>query len=84
MASQIINKDAIIKKFKIAAKTDSGKIHIVPSLKGWKVKKEGNIRAYGVFETKAQAVSEAKQHYSYKGHLVIHDKNGRVQHLVND
>lgn len=64
--------------FKIAASSNSGRVHIVPSKDGWAVKKEGANRASIVTSTKAGAVKAANNIKSAE-RIVIHKKDGTIQ-----
>jgi uncharacterized protein YdaT len=54
--------------------------HVVPSPQGgWNVKKAGSQKASGHFETKAEAVKEARQiSQNQKTELVIHNQDGKI------
>ena len=68
----------IVEKFRKAASTNSGRVHIVPSKDGWSVKKEGAKRASSVQTTKASAVKVASSLKSAE-RLIIHRKDGTIQ-----
>lgn len=54
--------------------------HVVPSDRGWSVKRAGASRASGTFTTKAEAVKKAQEiAKKQKTELYIHGKNGRIQ-----
>ena len=55
-------------------------IHVVPHEDGWATRKEGSQRAGGVYDTKAQAVGEARgQAKRERVEVVIHKKDGTIQ-----
>ena len=56
------------------------KYHIVPSEKGWNLKKEGAERASKSFETKQSALEYSKDYMRENGgSLKIHKSNGQIQ-----
>lgn len=68
----------LTQKFSNAAKTNSGRVHVVPSSSGWSVKKEGATRSTAVRSTKIGAIEAAKQVKS-ADRIVIHKKDGTIQ-----
>ena len=55
-------------------------IHVVPHEDGWATRKEGSQRAGGVYDTKTQAVGEARgQAKRERVEVVIHKKDGTIQ-----
>jgi hypothetical protein len=55
-------------------------IHVVPHEDGWATKKEGAERAGGIFETKADAVEQAREQAKRERlDVIIHGRNGRIQ-----
>lgn len=77
MASRI--KISTRYKLKEASKSNSGRFHVVPTSKGWSVKKEGAKRAISTSHTKDSAVRVAKARSSKDGKIVIHKKDGTIQ-----
>jgi len=73
-----IKKSNLTEKFRKAASTKSGRVHVVPSKSGWSVKKEGAKRSTAVRPTKEGAVKVAKQVKS-ASRIVIHKKDGTIQ-----
>jgi hypothetical protein len=55
-------------------------IHVVPHEDGWARRKEGSQRAGGVYDTKAEALEEARdQARRERVEMVIHKKDGTIQ-----
>ena len=55
-------------------------IHIVPSEKGWDVKRQGASRASRVTRTKDEAVKVGRDMAQKEsGQLIIHKKDGKIQ-----
>jgi uncharacterized protein YdaT len=55
-------------------------IHVVPHEDGWATKKEKAERAGGVYDTKAQALEQAReQARRERVEVVIHKKDGSIQ-----
>lgn len=56
-----------------------GKIHVVPYSDGWAVKREGNTKASKVFDTKNEAIDEARN-MAWKSNeeVTIHNKKGQI------
>ncbi|MEO1259760.1 MAG: DUF2188 domain-containing protein [Bacteroidota bacterium] len=82
MASNIANKSALTDKFRSAASNHSGRIHIVHATTGWAVKREGTMRASGVYPTKKEAINRAKEHKHYRGVIIIHKKDGSIHRWI--
>lgn len=71
-------KTKLTSKFKSAASSNSGRVHVVPSKRGWSVKKEGASRSVAVKSTKQGALSAARKLKSVE-RIVIHKKDGTIQ-----
>jgi hypothetical protein len=71
---------SISRNLKNAAKTNDGKLHIVPRANGWALKKEGAKVAYRVYSTKAAAIRKAKNliKQGINSYIIIHNRNGRI------
>ena len=55
-------------------------IHVVPRKDGWATKKEGSERAGGVYDTKIDALEQARnQARRERVDVVIHGKDGIIQ-----
>ena len=55
-------------------------IHVVPHSSGWATRKENAERAGSVHDTKAEALSQARdQAKRERVEVVIHGKDGRIQ-----
>ena len=55
------------------------RVHVIKRSDGWVIKKEGTQRASRKFETKEEAITNAKS-YKTSGHdLVIHKKDGTIE-----
>jgi thiamine pyrophosphate-dependent acetolactate synthase large subunit-like protein len=65
-------------KFRKAASSRSGRVHVVPSKDGWSVKKEGSKRSSSVKSTKERAIRAARKLKS-SDKIVIHKKDGTIQ-----
>jgi hypothetical protein len=53
--------------------------HVVPTIDGWSVTKEGGARALRVFATKDAAVSWGrKQSIKARSELIIHGRDGMI------
>jgi len=72
------NKERLTEKFRKAASTNSGRIHVVPSKDGWSVKKEGAKRSAVVRPTKEGAL-EAARLLKSADRIVVHKKDGTIQ-----
>lgn len=68
----------LTEKFKNAASTNNGRIHVVPSKDGWSVKKEGVKRATVVSTTKEGALKAAHK-INAASKVVVHKKDGTIQ-----
>ncbi|HFA50500.1 MAG TPA: DUF2188 domain-containing protein [Bacteroidetes bacterium] len=79
MRSKIANKSALLEKYRMAAQNNEGRLHIIPSYGKWKVKREGNIRASGVYLSKEEAIRHALASKYYRGIIAIHKKDGSVE-----
>src|ERR1041384_4875425 len=54
-------------------------IHVVPRTGGWAVRKESNVRASSVHETKREAIEAARKLAQREsGELIIHQSDGRI------
>jgi len=54
--------------------------HVVPHVKGWAVKGEGNQKATKVTKTQKEAIEIAKEIAKNKGgEVVIHNKKGQIR-----
>jgi|GEM_PF-648709 len=76
--AKMATKTKLSSKFKSAASTNSGRVHVVPSKGGWSVKKEGASRSVAVKPTKEGALNAAKNLKSVE-RIVIHKKDGTIQ-----
>jgi len=57
----------------------SKRIHVVPKENRWAVKREGNIKASAITNTKAEAYDVARMYAkSCNGEVITHNKNGRI------
>ena len=65
----------------MAARSNEGRLHIIPSFDKWKVKRQGNIRASGVYLSKEEAFRHALASKYYRGIIVIHKKDGSVEEV---
>jgi hypothetical protein len=65
-------------KLRLAAGTVSGRIHVIPTMKGWSVKREGASRASAIFGTKKAALQKARQ-LKRNSLVVLHRKDGTVE-----
>jgi len=72
-----IGQDIIV-RFRDAAKTNSGNIHVIPTLHGWSVKREGAKRASSTYSSEIEAIQKAHD-YSARGSVIIHKKDGSIQ-----
>lgn len=57
--------------------------HVVSRKGGWAVKKEGASKALKAFQTKAAAVKFCEQIRKVSERVVIHDRKGAVERLLN-
>jgi len=53
--------------------------HIIKRGKGWALKKEGNIRATKLYETKDAAIKDAQKDRKNGSDVVIHKTDGTVE-----
>lgn len=83
MATKLTKRDKakLTIKFRHAASTSSGRIHVVPSRSGWSVKMEGAKRASAVKATKNSAVTVAKKMKTSK-RIIVHKKDGTIQQNI--
>jgi len=72
------NRKDLTEKFRQAASTSTGRVHVVPSHDGWSVKKEGSKRATVVMATKQGAVKAATG-LKYATRIIVHKKDGTIQ-----
>jgi triphosphoribosyl-dephospho-CoA synthetase len=72
------NSTDLAERFRQAAATRGGYVHIVPSKSGWSVKKEGNLKATAVRKTKEDAVKVARTIQS-ADRIIVHKKDGTIQ-----
>lgn len=72
------DKKDLTEKFRKAASTSTGRVHVVPSHDGWSVKKEGAKRATVVKATKQGAVKAATD-MKYTARIIVHKKDGTIQ-----
>jgi hypothetical protein len=77
MATKTV-KTKLSSKFKKAASTNSGRVHVVPSRGAWSVKKEGSSRSYVVRPTKESALIAARKMKSVES-IIVHEKDGTIQ-----
>lgn len=70
----------IIKNFKKAATTKSGKVHIVPYNGRWAIKREGGKTASFITRTQAEAISKAET-LDYATAYVLHRNDGTVREI---
>lgn len=75
-------KESTRQKFREAARTNSGNIHIIYSNNEWAVKREGAKRAAYKFKSKQEAIKKARKHSAYSGKIIIHTKDGTVDHYT--
>ncbi len=66
-------------KLRIAAMSNDKRMHVVPSVRGWIVKKEGSKRPSGVYKTMSDAINGAVGFKYEKTSIIIHQKDGSVQ-----
>ena len=64
-------------RFKKAASSQSGRVHVVHGKDGWSVKKEGAKRSSVVKSSKSEAVKAAKSFKSVD-RVVVHKKDGTI------
>ena len=69
-------------KLREVASRNSQSVHVVPSLAGWSVKKEGALRSSAVRATKAEAIQAARE-LKAVGRIVIHNQDGTIGHIIN-
>lgn len=79
--SKKVKPSELANKFRVAASTRSGRIHVVSSSTGWVIKKEGAKRAYKVVESKNKALQVAKRIVSNKT-IIVHAKDGSIKSRV--
>lgn len=75
------NKGKLTQKFSVAAASNSGRVHVVPGIDGWSVKKEGSIRSMLVFKSKKGAVVAATKNVASSGQIVIHGFDGAIAEI---
>lgn len=68
------NKSAL----RSAAKSSSNRLHVVPTMDGWSVKREGASRASRVFKTKQEALTGANS-IKQKSSIVVHKRDGTIE-----
>jgi len=68
-----------IRSYNEAIRHGQKSYHVLPSEKGWKVKRIGDREAE-VFDTKAEAISHGTAVVrEIKGEIIIHGKNGMIE-----
>jgi len=72
------SKVKLSSKFRKAASSNNGRVHVVSSKSGWSVKKEGAKRSTAVRTTKKGAIKFAHSLKSAE-RIVIHKKEGTIQ-----
>ena len=75
--SKTKNLSLLKEKLKKTATTDSGRVHVIPTLGKWAVSREGVQRRIHVKKTKAEALSMARKIKS-ASKIVIHNKDGKI------
>jgi len=78
--AQKSSKGKLTQKFSVAAASNSGRVHIVPGIDGWSIKKEGSIRSMLVLTSKKGAVVAAKG-VATSGQIVIHGIDGAIAEI---
>ncbi|MFZ4476154.1 MAG: DUF2188 domain-containing protein [Saprospiraceae bacterium] len=71
-------KVGLLEKFIEAVQSNSNAVHIVPSLDGWTVKKEGSKRAHAVKASEEEAIKYAKETLT-GDKIILHHQDGSVQ-----
>jgi hypothetical protein len=72
-----MSNQELLKKFAVAASTNSGWVHVIPSKNVWLVKKEGLRRSSAIRPTKEAAIEVARKlKPSIK--IIIHSKDGTI------
>lgn len=68
-------RSSLTKALKLSARTNEGKVYVLPTKGRWGVKKEGSTRFYRVMPTKAKALIIAKRQAANNGsHTIIVQK----------
>lgn len=63
-----------------SAGSSHANMHVVATDDGWALKKEGRDKPLSTFDTKKEAVAEAKKQASKSGvNTIIHGEDGRIQ-----
>lgn len=83
MSKIALNIKDIQSKLEIAARHNSGKIHIFTSGDNWVLKKEGAKKVSRIFSTRAEAISQATIQFKNSGKvLVVHRNDGSVEDKI--
>ena len=76
-------RTSFIEGLKRSARTNNGKIHVIPLKDKWGVKVEGSKRYYRILDSKKAAINLAKEKSfntgSYK--VIIHNIDGKISDL---
>jgi len=75
-----VRRSRLTKALKESARTNDGKIYVIPTKGKWGVKNEGADRFYRIFDSKSLAMKAAKKKALSKGSniVIVHDKYGRM------
>ena len=75
-----VRRSRLIKALKESARTNEGKVHVIPTKGKWGVKNEGADRFYRIYTSKSLAMKIAKEKALAKGSniVIVHDKYGRI------
>lgn len=68
----------IAAKFATVSAKKSGRVHVVPNMGKWIVKKEGAIRATAIKKDKKEAEKVANN-LKYVKRVIVHKKDGTIQ-----
>ena len=58
-------------------------LHVAPTQGRWSVRSDASVRARSVYDSRQKAVVSAKEIIKKAGIVVVHDKDGRVDFIIN-
>jgi len=76
----------IIEKVANSAAENTNRLHVLPvEDEKWVVRKKGSENTLGVFETRGEAISAARDYvyHDENAYAVVHNKNGNIDETIN-
>lgn len=66
-----------------AARTSSGRLHVIPTKNGWAIKIEGSARYHRLYSSQNEAINKAKSIVK-KSPIIIHKKDGTIEYFTEN